>query len=310
MRIVTTLPSATEIVAALGLEPVGVSHGCDYPPPVREIPSITRSRIDTDASSEAIDAQVLEAAAEDGVYGIDVETLDALEPELVVTQGMCDVCAVDEVVIERALETIAAEPTVLTTDPHTVADVLEDIRQIGRTAGVESRAETVVTELEARLEAVRERTADIPTGERPRVAVFDWTEPAMIAGHWTTELVEWAGGSYGLADVGERSRPREWAEIQAYDPEVIVIAPCGFDLEQTARNRSDLTDRDGWAELSAVQEGRVWALDGNHYCNRPGPRLVDTCEVLAQIIQPERFGDDPDETIAVPVADLSGRLEA
>ncbi|MCU4751015.1 cobalamin-binding protein [Halobacteria archaeon AArc-curdl1] len=310
MRIVTTLPSATEIVAALGLEPVGVSHECDYPPQVRNIPSITRSRIDADASSEDIDAQVLEAAAEDGVYDIDVETLDALEPELVVTQGMCDVCAVDEVVIERALEGIAAEPTVLTTDPHTVNDVLEDVKRVGRAAGVESRAETVVTGLEARLETVREQTVDIPSAERPRVAIFDWTEPAMIAGHWTAELVSWAGGSYGLADVGERSRPREWEEIVAYDPEIIVIAPCGFDLEQTARNCSDLTGRDGWSELSAVREGRVWALDGNHYCNRPGPRLVDTCEVLAQIIQPDRFDGESDETIAVPLADLSGRLEA
>ncbi|WP_312910286.1 ABC transporter substrate-binding protein [Natronosalvus caseinilyticus] len=307
MRIVTTLPSATEIVCALGLEPVGVSHECDFPPAVRDCPSVTASRIDADASSGAIDEQVLEAVsgtddgAGDGVYDVAVDTLDALDPDLVVTQGMCDVCAVDEVVVERALEEIAADPEVLTTDPHSIADVLADVERVGEAAGVPERARDAVAALEERIDAVRTRTADLALDERPRVAVFDWTDPVMIAGHWTAELVEWASGRYGLADVGEPSRPRAWDEIRAYDPEIAVVAPCGFDLEQTAANLTDLTDREGWDDLTAVREGCVWALDGNQYLNRPGPRLVDTLEALAPIVQPDRFPDPPDESVAVPL---------
>ncbi|THE65126.1 cobalamin-binding protein [Salinadaptatus halalkaliphilus] len=291
MDVVTTLPSATEIVAALGLDPVGVSHECDYPPAaVAFAPSITRSRIEADGDSAEIDAQVLDA--DDGaVYDIDTETLADLAPDLIVTQGMCDVCAVDEVVIAEAVADLEVDPEILTTDPHTVGDVLADIERIGAATGREERARAVRTTLEERIDRVRERTTDLAVDERPRVAVFDWTDPVMIAGHWTAELVAWAGGEYGLADVGERSRPREWADIRAYDPEVVIVAPCGFDLEQTAANRTDLTARDGWEDLTAVQEDRVWAMDGDHYSNRPGPRLVETLEAFARIVQPDQFDD-------------------
>ncbi|KDE59949.1 iron ABC transporter substrate-binding protein [Halostagnicola sp. A56] len=328
MRIVTTLPSATEIVTALGLEPVGVSHECDYPPSVRSLPAVTASSVDADAGSSEIDRQVLESVAEgDGVYDVDLETLEELEPELIVTQGVCDVCAVDEVVVERAVERIDAEPEILTTDPHTVGDVLDDVERIGEATGKAERARAVVDDLENRIESVRSRANDErrdssdavtdssatvthsstePSGssDRPRVAVFDWTDPVMVAGHWTADLVEWAGGEYGLADPGEASRPREWGEIRAYDPEVIVVAPCGFDLAQTAANLSDLTALEGWAELSAVRNDRVWAMDGNHYLNRPGPRLVETLETLAPIISPDRFERPPDESVAVPLERL------
>ncbi|PGF16392.1 cobalamin-binding protein [Natrinema sp. CBA1119] len=304
MRIVTTLPSATEMVATLGCEPVGVSHECDYPPTAAAAPAVTRSRIDTSGSSGEIDRQVLETAdTEDGVYDVDVETLDGLEPDVIVTQGMCDVCAVDVAVIEDAVDRISAEPEIVPTDPHSVGDVLDDLERIGRAIGREERAGDVRADLESRIEIVQSRTRDIDATDRPRVAVFDWTDPAMIAGHWTAELVDWAGGEYGLADIGERSRPREWDDIRAYDPDAVIVAPCGFDLEQIARNRTDLTEREGWSELTAVQEGRVWAMDGDHYLNRPGPRLVDTLEALAPIIQPELF-DGPAADIAVPFDDL------
>ncbi|WP_254766548.1 cobalamin-binding protein [Salinilacihabitans rarus] len=308
MRIVTTLPSATEIVYALGLDPVGVSHECDYPPAARETPAVTASRIDADAASGEIDRQVLEAADE-GVYDVDVETLDDLDPDLIVTQGMCDVCAVDEVVVERALAGIEADPEVLTTDPHTVDDVLADLERVGEATGREERAREVIRALDGRIDAVREWTADLATEERPRVAILDWTDPVMVAGHWTAELVSWAGGEYGLADPGERSRPREWAELVAYDPEVLVVAPCGFGLDRTAANLADLTDREGWDDLTAVREGRAWAMDGDHYLNRPGPRLVDTLEALAPIVHPERF-EAPPADVAVPLADLERRAEA
>ncbi|AHG00438.1 iron ABC transporter substrate-binding protein [Halostagnicola larsenii XH-48] len=319
MRIVTTLPSATEIVTALGLEPVGVSHECDYPPLVRSLPAVTASSVDATAASSEIDRQVLESVAEgDGVYDVDLETLGALDPDLIVTQGICDVCAVDEVVIENAVERIDAEPEILTTDPHTVGDVLGDIERIGEVTGQAERAREVIDDLENRIDAVRSRTSDerhdsrrhrddaVDSSDRPRVAVFDWTDPVMVAGHWTAELLEWAGGDYGLAAPGERSRPREWSEIRAYDPEVLVVAPCGFDLAQTAANLEDLTALEGWAELSAVRNDRVWAMDGNHYLNRPGPRLVDTLEALAPIVSPDRFERAPDESVALPLERLGG----
>ncbi|WP_049901669.1 ABC transporter substrate-binding protein [Natrinema sp. J7-1] len=306
MRTVTTLPSATETVAALGRDPVGVSHECDYPPAAASAPAVTRSRIDIDesASSAEIDRQVLETDdTEAGVYDIDIETLDALEPDVIVTQGMCDVCAVDVAGIEDAVDRIGADPEIVTTDPHRVGDILGDIERIGRAIGREKRARELRRDLESRIEAVRSRTADIAAEDRPRVAIFDWTEPVMVAGHWTAELVDWAGGEYGLADAGDRSCPREWDAIRAYDPEVVLAAPCGFALAQTARNTTDLTERDGWSDLTAVQKGRVWAMDGDHYLNRPGPRLVDTLEALAPIVQPALF-DGPAADIAVPFADL------
>lgn len=321
MNVVTTLPSATEVVAALEIEPVGVSHECDYPPDVTSVPAVTTSRIDSDASSAEIDRQVLEAAADGddgpGVYDVDRETLESLDPDLIVTQGICDVCAVDEAVIERAVSEIGEArgassgradsfaPEILTTDPHTIGDVLADIRRIGAATGREERAESVIEDLEGRIEAVRERAA--ATDDRPRVAIFDWTDPVMVAGHWMPELVDAAGGEYGMADPADRSRPREWATVREYDPEVIVVAPCGFGLEQTAANLTDLTDREGWDELAAVREGRVWAMDGHHYVNRPGPRLVDTLEALAPIVNPDLF-DDPPASVARPLADF-GTLE-
>jgi iron complex transport system substrate-binding protein len=305
MRIVTTLPSATELVAALDLEPIGVSHECDYPPGVESLPSVTRSRIDADASSAEIDRQVLETSADgEGVYAVNVDLLDELDPDLIVTQGMCDVCAVDEAVIREAVDELAADPKILTVDPHTVADVLDDLERINRATGREERAHEVRADLEERIDAIRARTADLDESERPSVAIFDWTDPVMIAGHWTAELVAWAGGSYGLAEVGEVSRPREWTEIREHDPDLVVVAPCGFGLDQTAANRTDLTALEGWDDLAAVREGRVWAFDGHHYLNRPGPRLVDTLEALAPIVQPHLF-DGPPESVAVPFDDLA-----
>lgn len=299
MNVVTLLPSATEIVSALGVSPVGTSHSCDHPPEVRELPSITRSSVDETADSATIDEQVLSAERAGGVYEIRTEELERADPDLIVTQGICDVCAVDAAVVERAVDRIGPDPEILSTGPSTVGDVLVDLRRIGRAVGREERAERVAGDLEDRLETLDERTPD----EGPRVAVLDWTDPAMVAGHWVPELVAAAGGEYGMADPGDRSTPREWTEIREYDPEVLVIAPCGFSLDQIAENRADLTDREGWAELSAVREGRVWAMDGHRYVNRPGPRLVDTAERLAEVLDPERFGAPP-ESVAVPFPGL------
>ena len=303
MRVVTTLPAATESVAALGIEPVGVSHECDHPSGVAQLPAVTSSSIDASASSEEIDRQVLETDGDSGLYEVDGELLESLDPDLIVTQATCDVCAVDEAVVDRALEGTSIGPDVLTVDPHSVDDVLIDLKRLGEATNRDERAARVVSSLEARIESVRTRAEDrslnADSNLRPRVTVLDWTNPVMVAGHWTAELVEWAGGEYGLAESGAPSRPREWGDIRAYDPEVLVVAPCGFGLEQTAANLDDLTTMDGWEELTAVQEGRAWAMDGHHYLNRPGPRLIDTLEHLAPIVSPARF-DSPTEAVAIP----------
>ncbi|MFB6084876.1 MAG: cobalamin-binding protein [Halorientalis sp.] len=300
MRIVSLLPSATEIVYALGLEPVGVSHECDYPPAATEKPAVNRSRIDAEASSREIDEQVADAEGDGGVYEIDDDTLARLDPDLVISQGICDVCAVDEVLVREAVERLGLDAAVLTTDPHSLADVFADIRRIGDATGTGERAAELVADLRERVEAV-ERTAAAAT-ERPRVAVLDWLDPVMVAGHWIPGMVETAGGGYGMAEPGARSEPREFDAIREYDPEVLVAAPCGFGLDQTERNRADLTDREGWDDLTAVRNGRAFAMDGHHYVNRPGPRLVDTLEHLAACLHPDRF-DVPPSSVVRPFPD-------
>jgi iron complex transport system substrate-binding protein len=309
MRIVTLLPSATEIVYALGLEPVGVSHECDYPPAAGSKPSVNRSRIDATASSAEITEQVVAAERAGGVYEVNVEAIERLDPDLIVTQGVCDVCAVDEVLVERAVEAAGIDAEVLTTDPHSLADVFADIERIGERAGRAERARDLVADLRERVAAVRERTADLGPDERPRTAVLDWTDPPMVAGHWVPETVGIAGGEYGLADPGERSTPREWAEIRGYDPERLVVAPCGFPIERTRENLADLTDRPGFADLAAVREGHAHVVDGNHYLNRPGPRLVDSVEHLAGLLHPDRFAAPPPDA-ARPLSALWGTPSA
>ncbi|MWG32920.1 ABC transporter substrate-binding protein [Halomarina oriensis] len=302
MNVVSLLPSATELADALDVEPVAVSHECDWPPAAAERPTVVRTRIDAEASSGDIDEQVQTTeAAGDGVYAIDREALAAADPDLVVTQGLCDVCAVDEVVVHDALDDLGLDCEVLTVDPHSLADVFEDLRRLGEATGREARAEAVVADRRARVDAVRERTRDVPDDERPRTAVLDWLNPVMTAGHWMPELVEYAGGAVLLA--AEASTPREWKTVREADPDVLVAAPCGFELDQTRENLADLTDREGFDGLTAVREGHAFVMDGHHYVNRPGPRLVDTLEHLAGLLHPERF-ESPPADVARPLAEL------
>ncbi len=301
MRVVSLLPSATEVCFALGIEPVGTSHECDYPPAARELPAMNRSRVDPDADSADINEQVADAESDGGVYEIDREALAAADPDFVISQGVCDVCAVDSVLVRDAVADLGLDCEVLTLDTHTLTDLYDDIETIGAATGREDRAATVVADLQERVETVERRVAaaraDGTIGGRPRVAVLDWLDPVMVAGHWLPELVEKAGGRYGMAATGERSRPREWTELRAYDPEVLVAAPCGLELERTVENRHELTDRPGWADLAAVAGGRAVAMDGHHYVNRPGPRLVETLEHLAGVLHPGVFGAPPDEVV-------------
>lgn len=299
MNVVSLLPSATEIVYALGVAPVAVSHECDFPPEAAEKPVVVRSRVDADASAAEIDAQVLDATGDGGVYELDRERLLASEPDVIVSQGVCDVCAVDTAVVTDAVRELGLDAEVVTTDPHSLSDIYDDIRAVARALDREERGEELVAALRERVERVRARAP----AERPRVVVLDWTIPVMVAGHWVPELVAGAGGKYGLAAPREHSRPREWREIREYDPEVLIVAPCGFGLAQTKANLADLTALEGWEELTAVRNGRVYAMDGHHYVNRPGPRVVDTMEYIAGLVHPEMYGTPPN-SVARPLSEL------
>ncbi|QSG06796.1 cobalamin-binding protein [Halapricum desulfuricans] len=298
MRVVSLLPAATEICFALGIEPVGVSSECDYPPAARSIPAVERARIDETADSAAISEQVAAAEEDGGLYEIDAELLADLEPDLVITQGVCDVCAVDRVAVAAVIDDLGLETEILTTDPHSLSDLYEETRRIGRATDREGAAIDLVSAWRNRIATLREQTSALET---PSVAVLDWMEPVMVAGHWVPDLVEAAGGTYPLAAVGERSRPREWSEIRGTNPDVLVAAPCGYQLEQTLQARRELADRPGWDELTAVRERRVYALDGRDFVNRPGPRLIDTAEHLAGLLHPDAFPQPP--------GDVARRLE-
>lgn len=289
--VVSLLPSATESLYALGVEPAAVSHECDHPPEAAERPAANRVLIDPDASSEEINAQL---ESSDDVYEIRRDVLREIDPDIVVTQGVCDVCAVDEILVEDAVRDLDLDCEILTTDPHHLADVFGDVERIGAAVGRADRASELVADLRARVEAVKAR---VPEGERPRTLVCDWMEPPMVAGHWVPELVENAGGEYGLTEPGAYSVPEDWQDLVDFDPEVFVAAPCGFEMEQTLENLDDLRERDGWGDMAAVEDGRVYAMDGHHYVNRPGPRLVDTLELLAWCLHPKAFPETSESDV-------------
>jgi iron complex transport system substrate-binding protein len=295
---VSLLPSATEMLYAVGVEPVGVSHECDYPPEAREKPSVTKTRVSGEGTSAEINEKVAEAAEEGGVYDVDTAKLEELEPDVILTQAVCDVCAVGDDVVREAIESIDSSPRVVSLHSHSLEDVLDDMLTVGEAVGREKKAREAVENLRGRIDALRERTADL---RDERTVVLDWLNPPMVAGHWVPELVDVAGGTYPLAETGDASTPREWDEIVAAEPETLVAAPCGFELEQTVRNFDEIADREGWRELPAVERGRAYAADGHNYFNRPGPRLVDTAEILACALHPDEFGVPPSDAVSTPV---------
>ena len=295
MRVVTLLPSATEIIYSLGVEPVGVSHECDYPPAARDLPSVNRARVDPTVSSGEINEQVAAAEDDGGVYAIETETLADLDPDLIVTQGVCDVCAVDHVVVEDAVAELGLDTEVLTLDVHSLDDLFDSILAVGDAIDRGERATEVVATLRARVNDIEMAAPYVE--DTPSVAVLDWMDPVMVAGHWVPEMIELAGGEYEMETAGAHSRPREWAEIRSHDPDVLVVAPCGFDLDQTVDNLADLTGRPGWGNLSAVRNDRVFLIDGHHYLNRSGPRLVDTLSFLAWALHPDVFDDPPSDAV-------------
>ena len=291
MRIVSLLPSATEVVFALGLGEalVGVSHRCDYPAAAQGRPVVSRSvRSKSHLSGAEIDAIVQQArAAGNPQYIIDGERLRRLRPDLILTQELCEVCAVGAgSVFETAARYLDYTPEILSIRPAGLADILDNIRRIGTAAGVPARAEMLVSELQGRADYVAERAAD---GQRPKVFCIDWLEPLRNTGQWTPELVELAGGAEGLAEKWGKSREVSWDEVAAYQPDYVMVMPCAFDMDRTIAETARLSGRAEWQRLEAVRAGQVYLFDGQ-IPSRHGPRVIDVLEGLAEAMRPERFG--------------------
>jgi len=282
------LPSATEIVCALGLAEtlVGVSHECDFPAEIVGRPVLTEPKLDPRRSSAEIDRDV-RALVADGlsVYRIRVDVLRELKPDLIVTQDQCEVCAVSLPEVEAAArDCLGSGVEIISLRPSRLRDVLDDIRHVGEAVDRGSVANDLIERLETRLEALRARHPHLHS--RPRVACVEWIEPLMVAGHWIPDLVDLAGGTYDLVDAGALSPTISWKSLVDSRPDVLVFMPCGFKLEQTRRDLPLATERAEWRELPAARNRRVYAVDGNAYFNRPGPRLVDSAELLAGLVQP------------------------
>ena len=289
MRIVSLLASATEIVCALGLEDrlVGRSHECDYPESIRRLPVCTSPKFAVTGTSADIDRRVKETLLSDtSVYAVDAALLDELRPDVIVTQAQCEVCAVSLRDVQSAVARMRTRPRIVSLNPNSLADVWADVRAVAAGCGVPDRGDALVATLNERMRAVSARAAGRP---RPTVACVEWIDPLMAAGNWVPEMVELAGGTNLFGEAGQHSPGMTWDDLVRRDPAVIVVLPCGFDLERTKAELPALTARPGWSALTAVQTGRVWAADGNAYFNRPGPRLADALEILAEALHPETF---------------------
>lgn len=289
LRIVSLLPSATEIIDCLGLTEalVGRSHECDYPPQVQNLPVCTEARLDSSKKSGEIDAGVQTLMQEAlSIYKIKTEVLEQLQPTHIVTQDQCDVCAVNLPEVEKALaQLINSHPQVISLQPNLLPEVWADIERVAQTLGVE--AQPVLNKLKSRLDAIANKVKD--KSEKPTVVALEWTEPLMGGGNWIPELIEMAGGKPLLSVKGEHSPYLFWESLIDVEPEVIVIMPCGFDLERTEQESQVLRKHPDWKSLKAVKNDKVFIVDGNAYFNRPGPRLVDSAEILAEIFHPQLF---------------------
>ena len=290
-RVVSLLPSSTEIIHALGCGDriVGRSHECDHPAGVTALPPCTHPKFDPDGASREIDERV-KAVLQDAVsvYSVDTALLDELAPDLVVTQSQCELCAVSLADVQAAVrELVRSKPRVLSLEPNALEDVWRDVASVAAALGVPERGDALLAQLRERLGAIAGRARE--RGRRPRVACIEWYDPLMAAGNWAPELVEIAGGEDVLGVAGEHSAWLEWEALEEAAPEAIVLMPCGFDIARSRRELPALTGRAEWARLDAVKQGQVYVTDGNQFFNRPGPRLVESAEILAEILHPEVF---------------------
>ena len=290
-KILSLLPAATEVICALGLSDnlVGISHECDYPEHIRNLPVCTSSKVNSEGGSAAIDTQVKEILSQAlSVYDLDIELIRQLQPDVIITQSQCEVCAVSLSDVESDLAGILdKDVTIISLEPHTLDDILSDIRRIGSELGAAGQADAMVEELEERVNIIRHKLKFFE--EKPVVACIEWLSPLMLAGNWTPGLVDVAGGKTALVEEGKHSPFIDFEEVKAMNPDVIVVMPCGYSIAQSLKEINLLLELPGWSELAAVQNNRVYVADGNHYFNRSGPRIVDSIEILAEIIHPKQF---------------------
>jgi iron complex transport system substrate-binding protein len=294
-RVVTLIASATEIVSALGCGArlVGRSHECDYPPEVVNLPVLTAPKLKVEGTSGEIDRQV-RGLLEQGlsVYRVDADLLRSLAPDLMITQDHCEVCAVSLRDVEAAAWAwIGDKPRIVSLRPNSLDDAYEDIRKVASALGVGGTGEKLIQAMIQRLEGLRETTRALP---HPRVAFIEWGEPLMSGGNWMPTLIEMAGGANLFGTAGGKSEVMAWDELIAADPDVMIIAPCGYDLDASRREYAALARHRSWPLLTAVRKGRIFCADGNAFFNRPGPRLVETAEIIAEILHPDavKFGHE------------------
>jgi iron complex transport system substrate-binding protein len=278
----------------LGSDVVGVTHECDFPAAALELPRVTRDVLPAGLSSAQIDAAVKERTlAGDSIYELDVEQLHALWPDLIVTQALCAVCAVSYDDVRAIAEELDTHPQVISLDPHTVGEVLGDARTLAQATGAKDAAVELVRDASARIDRVR---LAVRGAKRPRVAALEWLDPPFVAGHWTPQLIEYAGGEDVLGFAGEPSEERSWAQIAAAQPDVVIVMPCGFDDELAYREAEMHRDA-----LAGVGAGQVVAVDAAAYFSRPGPRIIDGLELLAHILHPDLVAQAPGRALTVDV---------
>jgi iron complex transport system substrate-binding protein len=294
MRIVSLVPSATEMLFALGLgaEVVAVTHECDYPPAASELPKVTRDVLPPGLTSSQIDAAVKQRTLEgESIYELDTEALSELRPDLIVTQALCSVCAVSYDDVRAVARELDSKPRVISLDPHTLGEVLGDARTLAEATGRKDAAVELVHDAAGRIDRVRIRAR---AARRPHVAALEWLDPPFAAGHWVPQLIEFAGGQDVLGFAGERSEERSWSDVIASQPDIVVVMPCGFDAEIAYREAEMHRE-----QLAAVGAGEVVAVNAAAYFSRPGPRVVDGLELLAHIIHPELFPEAPGQALTV-----------
>lgn len=290
-RIVSLLPAATEICRALGLvdNVVGVSHECDFPAEANTKPRVTRCPIhNSDLSSREVDEWVRRALRQNGaIYTIDEKLLRELKPDLILTQKLCDVCAVGYGTVARLAETLSDPPLVVNLEPTSLSDIFDDIARVAQVCGIGERAEELIGKLSARVESVRHRAAKVDN--RPRCFLMEWVDPPFCSGHWGPELIEIAGGEDLLGRKHQPSVEIKWEAVLQAQPQVIVLALCGYDVDRARSDSELLKSFPGFDELPAAKSGRIHVVDANAYFSRPGPRIVDSLEILAGILHPKEF---------------------
>jgi len=303
LRIVSLLPSATEIVCALGLEEnlVGITHECDFPASIGDKPILTASRIshETMSSAEIDHAVRSQLDGHGSIYDLNEKLLRDLKPDLIITQELCEVCAVSYKTVEKAAKMYVADAKVVSLEPNTIEDIFENIKTVGELTGTKDKADEVVAHLQSRLDKVREQTENIK--KRPRVFMLEWLEPPFAPGHWTPEQVELAGGDCLLGKAGEKSVTTTFEEICESKPEILVLIPCGYYKEDILRQLPNTKFSETLKEIPAFKNNEIWALDATAYFSRPAPRVVEGVEILAKIFHPAIFGA-PSDAEAVRVS--------